>query len=116
MGIVCLTSEITSLSILCAVLATHSPVKTLLADGVDGVGLGSVEQLPFFRFFASLFGHATFFPKKEDKGFVLLLTLPSPQASLLRVFEFSSLLFRIRDRNALTKKAWEDAMQGLGNV
>ena len=79
MGIVGLTSEITSLSILCAVLATHSPVKTLLADGVDGVGFGSVEQLPFFRFFASLFGHATFFPKKENKGLVLrCLTLPSP--------------------------------------
>ena len=116
MGVVGLTSEITSLSILCAVLATHSPVKTLLADGVDSVGFGSVEQLPFFRFFASLFGHATFFPKKENKGFVLLLTLPSPQASLLRLFEFSNLSFRIRHRNALIKKAWEDAMQGLGNL
>ena len=79
MGIFGLTSEITSLSILCAMLATHSPVKTLLADGVDSVGFGSVEQLPFFRFFASLFGHATFFPKKENKGLVLgCLTLPSP--------------------------------------
>ena len=62
--VVGLRSEITSLSILCAVLAAHSPVKALLADRVSSLGFSTMEQLPFFGIAASLFGHAAFFPAK----------------------------------------------------
>ena len=61
-----LASKITSFPIDRPMLAAYPPVKALLADGLNSVSFGPMEQLTLFGVFSGFFGHAAPLPKKGE--------------------------------------------------